>query len=70
MDNLDYKVCNRCVMDSSILDITFDESGNCNYCQELINVNKNIEQNLDSLIEKLKFRKNKQYDCVVGLSEV
>ena len=70
MDNLDYKVCNRCVMDSSILDITFDESGNCNYCLELINVNKkNIEQNLDSLIEKIKIQgKNKQYDCVVGLS--
>lgn len=35
-----YKICSRCVMDTSDPDITFDENGVCNHCiraQNLIN---------------------------------
>ena len=28
----EYKICNRCVMDTSDCEITFDEKGNCNHC--------------------------------------
>lgn len=29
-------VCNRCVMDSTDPNIVFDESGNCNYCNDYL----------------------------------
>ena len=30
----EYKVCSRCVMDTSDNEITFDEEGICNHCRE------------------------------------
>ena len=27
-----YRVCNRCVLDTSDPEITFDKQGNCNHC--------------------------------------
>jgi hypothetical protein len=47
-----YKICKRCVMDTSDPDITFDSNGNCNHCENAIQIlsqpifntkNKNIE---------------------------
>ena len=28
----EYQICKRCVMDTSDVDIKFDENGNCNHC--------------------------------------
>lgn len=70
------KVCSRCVMDSTVPDIQFDEQGICNYCKQYYEVatkdlysNEEGEKRLNSLIEKMKIqgRKNK-YDCLIGLS--
>ena len=69
-------VCSRCVMDSTVLDIKFDESGVCNFCkyyndilvQDLFS-DKDGEERLSSLVNKIKKTgKNKQYDCLIGLS--
>ena len=72
-----YQVCSRCLMDTSALNITFDEKSICNFCTDfLLNfdhiINKDqIESKriLDKLVSKIKFEgRNKQYDCIVGVS--
>jgi len=66
------QVCNRCVMDTSAEDIVFDENGVCNYCKDfLLNYSKLKEKNkaVKPLIDKIKKDgKNKEYDCIIGVS--
>lgn len=72
------KRCNRCVMDDvSDSRIHFDENGVCNYCTDALKEintityfpNEEGQLKLEKLIEKIKNNgKNKQYDCVMGLS--
>lgn len=70
------RICNRCVMDNTVPDIKFDESGACNFCKHYDEVlvndlysNKDGEDKLNSLIDEIKAKgKNKQYDCLIGLS--
>lgn len=69
-------VCNRCVMDTTIKKIDFDEEGICNYCKNyeyrvLNELFKEPErgQKLVALIQKIKKDgKGKKYDCVIGVS--
>lgn len=66
------KRCKRCLMDETAEGITFTETG-CNYCDEFLErlkkPKKRIELNLEKLIEKIKKEgKNKEYDCIVGIS--
>jgi N-acetyl sugar amidotransferase len=72
-----YQVCCRCVMDTSVTNITFDEQGICNYCTEFLKDSEHIlhkesvkrKQELDVFISKIKSDgEGKQYDCVVGVS--
>lgn len=70
------KVCNRCIMDTTIKIINFDENGICNYCKTYEHRVSNElykepdrSQKLNLLIEKIKKDgKNKNYDCVIGVS--
>lgn len=71
------KTCNRCVMDSDIPDITFNEEGNCNYCEEFLAMMARTVQpdpvkrqaELDFFIDQVKRDgKGKEYDCIIGLS--
>lgn len=71
------RVCSRCVMDSTVPDIQFDDLGVCNFCnhyfdvlvQDLHSNDTTGEEKLNSLIRKIKEKgKNKQYDCLIGLS--
>lgn len=70
------RVCSRCVMDSTVPDIQFDDSGVCNFCNHYFEVlvqdlysNDAGEERLNSLIKKIKKKgENKQYDCLIGLS--
>tara|TARA_B100001057_G_C22868719_1_gene957765 strand:+ start:5808 stop:6992 length:1185 start_codon:yes stop_codon:yes gene_type:complete len=69
-----YKICKRCIMDTSDPEIYFFKDGNCNHCTDHIfkqNMNKKYftKQRFDLLISEIKKSgKNKQYDCVVGVS--
>ena len=71
-----YRICTRCVMDTSDPDITFNEAGECNLCTEFINKRAkhnyhgiNSDKEFTSLISEIKLAgKGKEYDCVVGLS--
>lgn len=70
------KVCSRCVMDSTATEIVFDENGVCNFCHHYdthlvdeVFSNKDGEEKIDKLIAQIKERgKNRQYDCLIGIS--
>lgn len=73
----DYQICTRCVMDTTDPDIFFEATtGHCNHCNfHFENVSKKIlpkkerETKLLETIELIKKAgRNKEYDCVMGLS--
>ncbi len=68
-------VCKRCVSDTTIKDIVFDDQGVCNFCKlhdvfEIIHpLNDAGEQIRRKLITQIKRKgKNQKYDCIVGVS--
>ncbi len=69
------KICTRCILDTTVSDIWFDDKGECKYCMINDEMEKNhplgsgSEARLQVLIEKIKKDgKNKAYDCIVGSS--
>lgn len=69
-------ICNRCLMDSSVPDIVFNQTGVCNYCDDF---DKNIDryrfseeeskERLSLLTEKIKKAgQGKEFDSILGLS--
>ena len=74
-DNL-YKICKRCVMDTSAKNIKFNDDSICNFCSDFINSYKSSKNyrlseksKLDKLILACKKRGlGRRYDCVVGVS--
>lgn len=72
-----YKICARCLMDTTDPDITFDENGICNHCssalKKLDEISFHNETNRQKKIEEIisiikKSGKNRKYDCLIGLS--
>jgi 3'-phosphoadenosine 5'-phosphosulfate sulfotransferase (PAPS reductase)/FAD synthetase len=72
-----YKICNKCVLDTSVLDIIFDNKGVCNYCKKFEDVaipiltldEKQKEENFSSIIKEIKRNgEGKDYDCILGIS--
>ena len=73
-----YRICKRCVMDTSDPDIQFNEKGYCNHCQRVEEIlkqephclsQKEKKQRLDDLLKQVKSDgKNKRYDCIIGVS--
>lgn len=74
--NSEYKRCSCCVMDTTDTNITFDEHGVCNRCNEYKqriekwwNHGKGHEEELRQLIDEIKRSgEGKPYDCILGLS--
>ncbi len=72
----DYKICNRCVMDTSDTDTVFFEDGTCSHCNNFklllkSDLPKETEKTkkLEFIINQIKkTSKNKKYDCLVGVS--
>lgn len=71
---MENRVCNRCVLDTTVSDIWFDDKGECKYCKihdemERRHPLNEGEERLKVIIDKIKKagRENK-YDCVCGLS--
>ena len=69
------QICNRCVMDSSVPGVTFDEEGICSHCRMHDNldkqyaINDETKKNLEKLVAKIKSKgKNGKYDVLVGVS--
>jgi len=76
MMNSAYKICTRCVMDTTDAEIVFDSNGVCNHCA---NFEKNIKPNwfpnkdgenrLKEIIAQIKRDgKDNEYDSIIGLS--
>ena len=70
-----YQICTRCIMDTSVSDIQFDEQGVCNYCKtheekvaQTPFARGKADIELPALIEKIKSRAKGEYDSIVGLS--
>tara|TARA_R110000822_G_scaffold307235_1_gene434125 strand:- start:8184 stop:9257 length:1074 start_codon:yes stop_codon:yes gene_type:complete len=63
-------------MDTTDTKIVFDEKGNCNHCNDALERAKTIwfpndegEKKLKTIVEEIKkTQKNKEYDCIIGLS--
>jgi N-acetyl sugar amidotransferase len=74
---MDIKVCSRCVMDNVSDDtITFEADGTCNYCNYSLNRMNDVyfpndigKEKIHAMVELLKEKgKDKEYDCLMGLS--
>lgn len=63
------RVCNRCVMDSTVPDIQFTEDG-CNYCESYLAIKKTLPRRgiIKKIDEIKRAGKNRPYDCVLGVS--
>lgn len=72
----DYRICTRCVMDTTDPEITFDENGVCNHChtydrlvREHIVEGEAGRRRLERLIADIKRAgQGKPYDCIIGVS--
>lgn len=71
------KCCTRCVMDSEAdPQIVFDENGLCHHClryehliETRVSKGEQAKVQLDALVNKIKKSgKNKEYDCIIGVS--
>jgi hypothetical protein len=71
-----YKICTRCIYDTSLPSITFNTNGVCNYCEmsdslveEYGTGRSKGEKTLEGIISEIKIAgKNKKYDCIIGVS--
>jgi len=72
----DYQICKRCVMDTTVPDIVFDENGICNNCKDYFEKDNKIvfkgeegRNKFQEIAEKIKIDgKTNRYDCIVGVS--
>ncbi|MES2588758.1 MAG: N-acetyl sugar amidotransferase, partial [Bacteroidota bacterium] len=73
---MSYQICSRCVMDTSDIEITFDDKGVCNHCTEFFEKRifykyqgEKTDVEFLGMIEKIKKSgRGKEYDCVIGIS--
>lgn len=71
-----YRICTRCIMDTSDPDITFNVDGQCNHCTNfLLRIKSEVyggqdgRERLSSLAARIRAAgKGKDYDCVIGVS--
>ena len=70
-----YKICNKCLMDTSDPEIIFFEDGSCNHCNSHLNEclkfddKEKNKKTLDSIVNSIReTSKRSKYDCVIGIS--
>ena len=72
----DYRICKKCIMDTTDPMISFDDNGVCNHCNNFENnikplwhPNETGKEIAGRIVEKIKIEnKHKEYDCILGLS--
>lgn len=75
-NNHPYQICANCIMDTSDSNITFDERGWCDYCnnyhakiQPNWHTDERGEREIMSAVERIKRDgRGKPHDCLIGLS--
>lgn len=76
MKIIDYQVCTNCIMDTTDSNISFNEEGVCDHCEDFY---KNVKphyppgeierKTLSKIVNKIKASgKGKDFDCILGLS--
>ncbi len=75
MRSRNYRICSRCIMDTSDPEIAFDEHGHCNHCTAALARMGQLKQPqeraqaLTALVDKIKLEgRAKEYDCIIGVS--
>jgi hypothetical protein len=76
MENKNYQICTRCVIDTTYSEINFDENGCCNHCMEFDEItskkrfaNEEGARILDEIIFPKKAEgKSNEHELVIGLS--
>ena len=71
-----YRICSRCVMDTTDPDIKFDESGVCSHyrrneesVKERLFLGEAGQEKLNKLVDQINSKgRNKKYDCIIGVS--
>lgn len=68
-------ICSRCIMDTTVPGIYFDEKGECNFCalhdklDRMFPLTAEGEKRFQNILEKIRRQgKKKKYDCIVGIS--
>ena len=72
----DYQICSRCIMDTTVPDIQFDDEGVCNYCKQCaermrseLHCDAAGQERLELLVEEIKRKgAHSDYDCLIGVS--
>lgn len=76
MTSSSYRICTRCIMDTSDPQIVFDAAGVCNHCHEAATLLQRsllppaaARQELERIVARVKAAgQGHDYDCVIGLS--
>lgn len=75
MSEREYQICTRCVMDTTIPSIRFDDNGVCNFCTmhdlmaEEYPLDETGQTMLDAIVKKVKKDgEGKRYDVILGTS--
>tara|TARA_B110000438_G_scaffold64796_1_gene65318 strand:+ start:6168 stop:7298 length:1131 start_codon:yes stop_codon:yes gene_type:complete len=71
-----YQICSNCVMDNTDSQISFDDSGVCDHCQTFYekilpnwDTSEKGEEKLIKILDQIKKEgKNKDFDCIMGMS--
>lgn len=73
--SIPYRICGRCIMDTSDPEISFDANGVCNHCStydervRLLIPDTDDGQALQALASRISDQgKGREYDCIIGLS--
>jgi N-acetyl sugar amidotransferase len=74
-DRTQVQICQRCVYDSSVPNIVFDEEGVCNYCRLHDQMNQEYPtgaeglRRLEVMLNQIKKEgRGKKFDCIIGVS--
>ncbi len=74
--NRAYQICTKCIMDTTDIEIQFDKNSRCNHCrkyderaQKELHLDAGGQKKLNQLVNEIKNKgKNKEYNCIIGLS--
>jgi len=66
---VDYRICSRCVMDTTDPNITFDSHGQCNHCKKAEPRGDQKKRALERLLADIQREGlGRRYDCIAGVS--
>lgn len=64
--------CVTCVIPRAVRTLSFSEKGVCRLCSEAATADapgaRGVQPDIDQVVEQIRARKGKRYDCLVGLS--